>query len=487
MQIETIKIFGVMTLIIATVFTLSRVKSTRHSELIRKASHMTSGILCAFFPIIFAERFSAILICFAFLGLFMITRLLKPIAHIQNQKRLSFGELLFPVGVLIALLLSWHNPVVYTISVLILAIADALAALVGQKYGKNIYKVFNQNKSIEGSLIFFIAAATIIAGGLSLTSLPLLNILLISIVLGYVLTAAEALSVVGTDNLIIPLLSTIYLQVAMNWSQEFLLIQFFALSSAIAIGYVLYKKNSLDVSGAFAFQLIAFTTIVFGGVNLFLAMMLPYLVINKVDRLKSKHKSFKSITEHSGSRNFIQIFVNTIICAVFVLLYFVEANELFILAFLGAFSAACADTMASEIGKMSKQKPFSILSFKKIPTGQSGGVTLLGYIGAFAGSLMPVTVYLALTPLDQVSNPFLYLIVGASAGMVGTTVDSIVGCKAQRLNYCHQCQSITEKSQHCTTPTQLIKGSNYITNDTVNFIANISGTIAALIIGVNIL
>jgi len=62
--------------------------------------------------------------------------------------------------------------------------------------------------------------------------------------------------------------------------------------------------------------------------------------------------------------------------------------SIFILLFLISVIAATADTWATEVGVLSKSAPRLILSFKKVPQGTSGGVSILGTVAAFSGALI---------------------------------------------------------------------------------------------------
>ena len=79
--------------------------------------------------------------------------------------------------------------------------------------------------------------------------------------------------------------------------------------------------------------------------------------------------------------------------AAFAILYYLSHNNpVFTLSFTGSISFALSDTVATEVGLLSKAKPRSILTGKEINTGQSGGVTVRGEIAALTGSLLIGTV-----------------------------------------------------------------------------------------------
>ncbi len=112
-------------------------------------------------------------------------------------------------------------------------------------------------------------------------------------------------------------------------------------------------------------------------------------------------------------------------------------------AFLGSMAAATADTWSTEIGSLSSKPPRSILSWKHVAAGSSGGVTILGLLGAFTGAIV-----IALVGSVANSHILVIMIVGSIAGFTGSVVDSLIGASVQRVNRCPSCQILTERSIH---------------------------------------
>ncbi|MGQ4833580.1 MAG: diacylglycerol/polyprenol kinase family protein [Candidatus Asgardarchaeia archaeon] len=83
---------------------------------------------------------------------------------------------------------------------------DGLAPYIGSRYGKHKYKLFGREKSIEGSVIVFLAGlfGSILLYVLVFYSLPTMSMLLWMIVFGIVATIIEAISPSDVDNLLIP-------------------------------------------------------------------------------------------------------------------------------------------------------------------------------------------------------------------------------------------------------------------------------------------
>ena len=101
------------------------------------------------------------------------------------------------------------------------------------------------------------------------------------------------------------------------------------------------------------------------------------------------------------------------------------------IAFVGTLAFCTADTWASEIGVTSKAKPRLITTWRVVPPGTNGGVTLLGTLaGACAGLVIGL---FGAFSYDAGGVTFQGSIValGIAAGVVGSAIDSLIGATLQ--------------------------------------------------------
>jgi len=181
---------------------------------------------------------------------------------IHEVKRNSEGGVYFPIAVYLTFLIAtiYGHPSYYVLAIFILAISDSTAALVGKRYGKRIYLVEDDNKSLEGSVAFFITSFLILFIGLSfLSELSIINILLLSIYISIVVTAIEAISLSGTDNLFIPLSVQIILLKSAELSRNDV-IQYLLALIIIGVGlyYIGKKSKNLSISALIGISLSGF-------------------------------------------------------------------------------------------------------------------------------------------------------------------------------------------------------------------------------------
>jgi uncharacterized membrane protein len=59
------------------------------------------------------------------------------------------------------------------------------------------------------------------------------------------------------------------------------------------------------------------------------------------------------------------------------------------------WTEALADSVASDVGVLSKKDPISLCRFRPVPRGLSGGVSLLGTAASFAATVFCAAIYLA--------------------------------------------------------------------------------------------
>ena len=178
-------------------------------ELTRKLVHISSGVLVAFLPY-FVDYQQIQILSLAFLFVIGLSIKFNIFRSIHSVKRVTKGEIFFAVSIGVCALLQpadW----IFTVAILHLALADALAAIVGTKWGRRThYTILSHGKSLLGSLAFFYASMVIFLGLIALSSTQLPSVYLLVLVIPTILTLLENISWYGADNLTVPLM-TIFL------------------------------------------------------------------------------------------------------------------------------------------------------------------------------------------------------------------------------------------------------------------------------------
>jgi phytol kinase len=210
---------------------LVQVWANPHPELVRKVLHVGMGLVAVSFPWLFDSSWPVLVLGVLSLGGMVLMRTVGSLrATVGNVVgavgRASLGEVYFPLAIAILWLLFLYEDypfekraLLYCVPLLLLALADAAAALVGVRYGKRRYTTADGVKSTEGSLAFFLCAFLCAHVPLLLASdTGRLETLLIAILLAWVSMLFEAIAWGGLDNLALPLIAYLLLRIYLTQS-----------------------------------------------------------------------------------------------------------------------------------------------------------------------------------------------------------------------------------------------------------------------------
>ncbi|WP_059102542.1 DUF92 domain-containing protein [Shouchella shacheensis] len=192
----------------------------------------------------------------------------------------------------------------------------------------------------------------------------------------------------------------------------------------------------------------------------------------------------EAVTEKGGERDAWQVLANggpAALCALFVWIW-PEFSLMWTSAFVGSLAAATADTWATEIGSKSRQRPFHILTRKRVSRGVSGAVTSLGIAAAFAGSFLISAIAIMLW-WSSLSGAHIWLMVFTAIGFLANLVDTLVGASLQVVYRCPVCGQFTERTTHCGVPSERVKGRSFVNNDFVNVTCTLAGAFLGAIVG----
>nr|BBH94213.1 hypothetical protein KTA_24120 [Thermogemmatispora argillosa] len=170
-----------------------------------------------------------------------------------------------------------------------------------------------------------------------------------------------------------------------------------------------------------------------------------------------------------------------------------EPYDPWLAAFGGALATATADTWATEVGVLLHRSPRLITTGRPVSPGTSGAISWPGTLVAAAGALATGVVLQASLALARLfsggsrgrsqghSRPLPLAFIAWLSGLAGCLIDSLLGATFQTIYRCPRCGQETEQSFHqrCSTATQYVRGLPGVNNDTVNFLATLSGGLIA--------
>ena len=174
------------------------------AEYTRKLSHVASVLMALFFfPIVFKNVGYALALSALFFVLLMIAKARKWIPSVDGVERKTGGSyfLAFGLGATYYISVVFDNSAAFTLALLIFAISDPLAGIVGAKWIKS--KSIYGGKTIAGSLTFLFSALCICF--LLFNSVYGNQMTALSLMVALTATVTELISTRGTDNFTVPL------------------------------------------------------------------------------------------------------------------------------------------------------------------------------------------------------------------------------------------------------------------------------------------
>lgn len=217
------------------------------AELSRKAVHITGGLGCLLFPFLIGSPWVVCILSLMFSLIFFVGQKSGWLLSLSSVDRKSKGSEYYPFAISFIFYISQGRLWLYFTSVLILTVSDAAAALIGKKFGKIKYTVVNdEKKSLEGSLVFFLITWAITTALLSaLIPLPLIQSVLCAFIVAVLLTGIEAVSVGGTDNIFVPVLTCyVLLKITTKPVSE---VAFQCISMAVLFVFLLWLIHRLKI------------------------------------------------------------------------------------------------------------------------------------------------------------------------------------------------------------------------------------------------
>ncbi|NTV45375.1 MAG: DUF92 domain-containing protein [Chlorobiales bacterium] len=493
-----IAFFALLALIVIS--ELSRKALGIKSVTTRKIVHILTAVLTFFAPYYFETNFYPALLAAVFIPLNLLAIKMGWFKSLNEDGDPSLGTIYYPLAFLILTLFFWGDKSwILQISMLVLGFGDAFAALVGENaVNPHHYKLAQTTKSIEGSIAMFGTSLIVLVGSLVVfhdrakvvANMDLITLIALCVAIALVATAVEALLSGGLDNLAIPLTVAYVFAVLENNGTVFVQSVLIGVSLSLLLARVSFALKFLTASGAIGTFLFGSNVFSMGG----LAWTVPVLtffvlssVLSKIGR--ERKKKFDLIFEKSSQRDAGQVVANGGVAWILMIWYSITNDPIIFIAYLGTLAAAQADTWATEIGTMIRNpRPRSILNFKPVPAGTSGGITVTGTTGGFVGALLICVSAWAIVPDQMLSIGVVqsFLIVGL-AGLGGSLIDSFFGATLQAMYYDPFRKKVTERT-HSMSPegklvaNELQKGIRWVDNDVVNFLCTMAGAAVAIIL-----
>ena len=176
-----------------------------NKEVLRKIIHIGIGPLIPLAQFLKIDERSALIFTGIVTIMILLNYFFKIFPTIEDVDRKSFGTFFYCLSLFILISIFWDkDPYALTAGVFIMAFGDGLAGLVGKSFNSKNWILFQQKKSLLGTLTMFLISLIVVLC-LGYAQQNSLNISFLAI--AFFATLLEQFSILGIDNFIVPISS----------------------------------------------------------------------------------------------------------------------------------------------------------------------------------------------------------------------------------------------------------------------------------------
>ena len=262
------------------------------------------------------------------------------------------------------------------------------------------------------------------------------------------------------------------------------------------MGYGL-KRKSIDLSGALVGWVVASSQYL-THISLFCSLGAFFMTSSILTKFKSRAKAkIEDDFKEGGQRNWVQVLCNGGPNTLYAFLYLfyqypfdasINTNDQFggflLLASMCGFACCNGDTWASEVGSvLASSNPRLITTWKEVPKGTNGGVSLVGTLASAAGGgVVGLAYYLSGLAVEEGGclsclGGVELVGLGVVSGFVGSMIDSLFGATVQYSGYDKEKKRVVAMEGKNVTH---ICGADLLDNHLVNLLASlVTGVLVA--------
>jgi uncharacterized protein (TIGR00297 family) len=415
------------------------------SELRRKAVHVGMGGFALLFRWLTPLEAAACAGLALLFNLFLLHRLTRRslLRASEAARGYSLGIALYP-AVVLATILVFHRRLELAAAVwALLAFGDGMATIAGLAIGRTPLP-WNRRKTWSGFLAFVVfgtAAAALLLRwtqrsdaawiGDSFLSHP--GFLVIACFAAALLAAfAESIEHAIDDNLVVPIVGGAALWAATLVEPGRLadampvMVRNAGIGAAVnaVLALAAFAARGVSVSGALSGFLLGTLLYTFAGWPGFAILLAFFVLGTGATKLGFGRKAALGVAQAKGGRRGVRnVVANGGAGLLFAFLAAATGHRtLCLVALAAAFATAAADTVSSEIGQAFGRRHVLITSFRRVPAGTDGAVSIEGTLAGVAAAAIVAAIALSVAIVD--ARGAIAVVLGA---IVGTTLESYLG------------------------------------------------------------
>ncbi len=405
------------------------------NETLRKSLHIAFGLFA--FSLKWVPWWVAALVAaLAVFGNFMVLHRIVGTRVARHEQGWDAGIVLYPAAVLVLILVFRNHLPLAAAAWTTLAFGDGFATIVGKRW-RIASLPWNRDKSWGGLIAFLVAGS---AAGLAVSWW--LGGVTEHAVLHGVLAGAivESLDLHVNDNVTVPFAAAVAIAVTslpaaayVPWPRTYV---WLIIHTALALAG--WAIRSVDLSGFIGGWILGAIILLGAGWPLYVTLLTFFVIGTLATKLGYARKAGEGLAqEQEGRRGFSHAFSNVgvaAICALAVgrLGHHVAAIVPLFMA-IASLATAAADTAASEIGPLIGRRPFLPLSFRRVPPGTEGAVSIEGTLaGIIAAAIVAMVGTTAASILWPVPFRTRAIILVTACAFIGSYLESIAGSWSRR-------------------------------------------------------
>ena len=348
------------------------------------------------------------------------------------------GIVIYPISVLVLILLYRHDLRIVGPTWAIMALGDGMASVTGGAL-RGPALPWNREKTWSGFLGFIVAGT---AGAYVLTRWMAPAVapdvaLRICAATALVGAIVESAPVRLDDNATVPLVSGAFMfclffveRSALDSNLPFLGRRIvLAAATNLALAVLALRIKMVTRSGALCGFVLGVAVYLGYGYKSFLLMFAFFAIGSVATRFGYKRKAARGVAERrGGARSWREAVANSLAGAFFSLLVITTHHEgAFLMALVAAFAEATGDTVSSEIGQWISDRAYLITTFKPVPAGEDGGVSVGGSLAGGLASALVVALAFGMGLCGKGGAA-----IALAAAVAGNLLDSALGATLER-------------------------------------------------------